>query len=93
VDLRGQAELYALLHQIRDDQGVGILLVSHDLHFVMAGTDSVICLQQHICCQGLPETVSRDPAFQALFGSAAEALALYTHHHDHHHDVGGDILK
>lgn len=85
IDLIGQAALYTLLRHIRDKYQCGILLVSHDLHIVMAGTDRVVCLQQHICCQGHPETVSRDPAFQALFGPIAQDLALYTHRHDHQH--------
>lgn len=85
IDLIGQAELYALLRHVRDKYACGILLVSHDLHIVMAGTDRVICLQQHICCQGHPATVSKDPAFQALFGPIAKDLALYTHQHDHDH--------
>lgn len=86
IDLIGQAQLYALLRQIRDKYDCGILLVSHDLHIVMAGTDRVICLQQHICCQGHPAIVSKDPAFQLLFGPIAKDLALYTHDHDHQHD-------
>ncbi len=85
IDLIGQSELYALLRHVRDKYECGILLVSHDLHIVMAGTDRVICLQQHICCQGHPATVSKDPAFQALFGPVAKDLALYTHQHDHDH--------
>jgi zinc transport system ATP-binding protein len=85
IDLIGQAALYTLLRHIRDKYQCGILLVSHDLHIVMGGTDRVVCLQQHICCQGHPETVSRDPAFQALFGPIAQDLALYTHRHDHQH--------
>ena len=85
IDLIGQVALYALLRKIRDKYQCGILLVSHDLHIVMAGTDRVICLQQHICCQGHTATVSKDPAFQALFGAVAQDLAVYTHQHDHHH--------
>ena len=60
-------------------------MVSHDLYFVMAETDRVICLNQHVCCAGQPETVTRDPAFLALFGEAVNDLALYTHRHNHHH--------
>lgn len=93
VDIVGQGELYALLRKIRDDYQCGIILVSHDLHVVMAGTDRVICLQHHICCEGLPERVSRDPAFIALFGPVAEDLALYTHRHDHKHDTHGTVIS
>lgn len=93
VDLAGQGELYDLILKIRDRYQCGVLLVSHDLNVVMAQTDVVVCLNQHVCCQGHPEQVSQDPAFAALFGDAAHHLAVYTHHHDHQHDVGGHIKK
>ncbi|BFM13857.1 zinc ABC transporter ATP-binding protein ZnuC [Maricurvus nonylphenolicus] len=93
VDVVGQAELYELIGQIRHQTGCGVLMVSHDLHLVMAATDSVICLNQHVCCQGHPESVSNDPAYLELFGrSAHPAIAVYTHHHDHSHDIHGDVV-
>jgi len=99
VDVSGQTALYALIHQIRQVRNCGVLLVSHDLHLVMATTDTVICLNQHVCCQGHPDTVTNDPAYLALFGSSAKApdtsphIALYHHHHDHQHDVHGNVIK
>jgi zinc transport system ATP-binding protein len=102
VDITGQAALYGLINQIRQEHQCGVLLVSHDLHLVMANTDTVICLNQHICCQGHPEQVTHDPAYLALFSQAlgAQALgaqptqvALYTHHHDHQHNNHGDVIK
>lgn len=94
VDLKGQAELYELITRIRDRHQCGVLMVSHDLHLVMSATDEVICLNQHICCHGHPEQVSHDPAYLELFGrKGAEAMAIYTHHHNHHHDLQGEIVK
>ncbi|MSP81088.1 MAG: zinc ABC transporter ATP-binding protein ZnuC [Rhodospirillales bacterium] len=93
VDVAGQVELYALIARIRERRRCGVLVVSHDLHLVMAATDRVICLNHHVCCAGHPEAVSRDPAFVALFGpQAAAAFAIYHHHHDHHHDAHGDVV-
>ncbi|MHA1597688.1 MAG: zinc ABC transporter ATP-binding protein ZnuC [Alphaproteobacteria bacterium] len=93
VDVGGQADLYALIRHIREDRGCGVLMVSHDLHVVMAATDRVICLNQHVCCAGHPETVSRHPEFVSLFGEdVAAELAVYHHHHDHEHDVHGDVV-
>lgn len=93
VDVGGQTELYRLIASLRDDLGCGILMVSHDLHLVMARTDTVICLNRHICCHGRPESVSKDPEYIRLFGrKVAEDLAIYTHHHDHHHDIHGDVV-
>jgi zinc transport system ATP-binding protein len=90
VDLRGQAELYQLIQTVRDQYDCAILMVSHDLHWVMAATDHVLCLNQHVCCSGHPEHVSQNPAYIELFGHAQ--IAPYTHHHDHHHDVHGNVI-
>ncbi len=90
VDIIGQEALYKLICELRDELGCAVLMVSHDLHLVMSATDNVICLNQHICCQGNPEQVSGDQAFQALFGAKT---AIYTHHHDHDHNLHGDIVN
>lgn len=93
VDINGQTELYRLIMKIRDDRGCGVLMISHDLHLVMAFTDLVVCLNKHVCCSGHPEAVSKHPAYLALFGKqAAESLAVYKHRHDHIHGPEGDIL-
>jgi zinc transport system ATP-binding protein len=92
VDVIGQAEMYSLIHKIKAEQGCGVLMISHDLHLVMAQTDRVICLNHHVCCHGHPDHVSHDPAFIELFGrKVSENLAPYTHHHDHEHDLHGNI--
>jgi zinc transport system ATP-binding protein len=92
VDVSGQAALYDLIRRIRDRHGCGVLLVSHDLHLVMAATDRVVCLNHHVCCSGHPEAVARHPAYRALFGAAADAIAVYAHHHDHRHDAHGHAV-
>jgi len=87
VDVHGQVELYELISRIRDQRGCAVLMVSHDLHLVMAATDQVLCLNRHICCSGTPEVVTNDPAFVELFGTAAvQSLAVYVHDPNHHHD-------
>jgi zinc transport system ATP-binding protein len=90
VDVNGQAELYALIGRLRDATGTAILLVSHDLHLVMARTDRVVCVEGHVCCSGHPVDVARDPAFQRLFGTRFGGLvALYRHDMEHHEHVHG----
>jgi len=90
VDFSGEVALYELIRQIRDTTRAGILMISHDLHVVMAETDTVICLNGHVCCRGTPSAVKRSPEYLRLFGErAASTLAIYEHHHDHeHHDDG-----
>lgn len=94
LDVHGQTALYELIRDIRDELNCAVLTVSHDLHLVMASTDTVLCLNGHICCRGHPEQISRDPAFINLFGERlASTLAVYHHHHDHSHDLHGETLN
>lgn len=92
VDINGQAELYQLIHQTREQLNCAIVMVSHDLHLVMADTNEVLCINQHICCAGSPEIVSNNPKFIHFFGDQfAKNIAVYTHRHNHKHNIGGEI--
>ncbi|MDU2477967.1 MAG: zinc ABC transporter ATP-binding protein ZnuC [Klebsiella sp.] len=93
VDVNGQVALYDLIDQLRHELDCAVLMVSHDLHLVMAKTDEVLCLNQHICCSGAPEVVSMHPEFISMFGPrGAEQLGIYRHHHNHRHDLQGRIV-
>ena len=94
VDFNGEIALYNLINNISDTLNCGILLISHDIHFVMSSTDHVICLNGHICCSGTPSAVAKNPAYIKLFGEhTASTLSLYEHHHDHSHSSDGSITK
>lgn len=93
VDFAGEIALYELIHDIRERLGCGILMISHDLHIVMGRTDTVVCLNGHVCCSGTPQAVTESPEYRALFGAqAASALAIYRHHHDHVHLDDGRVV-
>ena len=61
LDQPGEAAFYRLIEEVRRETGAGVLMVSHDLHVVMAASDRVICLNHHICCEGTPRVVSNAP--------------------------------
>lgn len=89
LDQPGEAAFYRLLEEVRAETGAAVLLVSHDLHVVMAASDRVICLNGHVCCEGAPHVVREAPEYRALFGYGTQgALALYRHDHDHAHGHG-----
>lgn len=99
LDHRGEARFYKLIDTLRQELGLAILLVSHDLHVVMGASDRVICLNGHVCCSGAPSHVTEHPEYLRLFGdplldvedqSGEEVLALYRHDHDHAHDPDDD---
>ena len=87
LDQPGTAAFYRLTEAVRAETGAAVLMVSHDLHVVMASSDRVICLNGHVCCAGTPRVVSEAPEYRALFGlGTGGAFALYQHIHDHDHD-------
>ena len=83
VDYANEIAFYELIAELRDSLNCGVLLISHDLHIVMAATDKVICLNGTICCHGTPKTVAESPEYKELFGVNASALAIYSHDHFH----------
>lgn len=94
VDFSGEIALYELIGALRDRLQCGILLISHDLHLVMAQTDTVVCLNNHVCCSGPAHSVAANPEYRRLFGGrAADALAIYRHEHDHSHAPDGSVIR
>ncbi|WP_170368788.1 metal ABC transporter ATP-binding protein [Ruegeria arenilitoris] len=87
LDQPGAAAFYERIEQVRTDLGCAIVMVSHDLHVVMAASDRVLCLNGHVCCEGAPHMVADAPEYRALFGSGTRGtMALYQHKHSHTHD-------
>lgn len=98
VDFAGEAELYEKIASYRDQTGCGVLMISHDLHIVMAATDRVVCLNGHICCSGTPVDVAASPEYAKLFGlrtprgiDIPPSIGIYTHNHDHTHLSDGRV--
>ncbi len=93
VDYAGEIALYRLIGEIRDRLGCGVLLISHDLHIVMAATDTVLCLNGHVCCSGVPDEVRATSEYMRLFGDhGVRTHAIYRHEHDHAHDHSGKVV-
>ena len=93
LDQPAQASFYLQLEHLRDDLGLAVLMVSHELHVVMSASDRVICLNGHVCCEGHPEVVAQAEEYRALFGTGTKgALALYRHEHTHTHEHDHDHI-
>ncbi len=88
LDQPGAAAFYQQIAAVRETLGCAIIMVSHDLHVVMAASDRVLCLNGHVCCQGTPAVVASAPEYRALFGTGTKGtFALYQHAHNHSHDL------
>jgi len=69
LDLRYQAECVALLRRLHRDEGLGILLVSHDLNLAAQVSDRLLLLAGGSAVKvGPPEEVLQEPVLEAVYG-------------------------
>jgi zinc transport system ATP-binding protein len=82
LDVTSQQEFYRVLGALKDELGLTIFMISHDLFTVMKNSDQVICLNGHVCCSGKPTDLDKNIDFK----NALSEIGVYIHHHDHEHN-------
>jgi sulfate-transporting ATPase len=70
------AELASLVRRLPDERGMGVLLVEHDMSFVMSVCDEIVVLDfGHQIAAGAPQLVRNDPkVIAAYLGETEEEL-------------------
>lgn len=79
LDVRGEADFYRLLYELKEAEGWSILQISHDLDMVRRHCDRVLCLNRRLLCQGVPETALAPENLTATYGSD-----FVRYHHSSH---------
>ncbi len=59
VDAAGQEQLYSILRRLNSDQGITILMVSHDIGAVMREAKTVACINRTLVFHGAPHQITR----------------------------------
>ena len=85
LDPESERWLYEFIDDLPDFLQCAMVVVSHDLHWVMRGSRRVICLNKHICCEGQPSDLGVSQEFKKLFGHQYEQPYIHKPHDCQHH--------
>ena len=81
LDELSEERVYELLHRLRNEHGLTMVLVSHDLSIVYQSATSVLCLGGGGTCFGRPKEVLTPEALERMY---AVPPKYYQHLLDHH---------
>lgn len=68
VDQNGLELFYEILAELREQEDMSILLISHDLNMVARHADQVVLLNKSVVTSGTPEEVFADARTKQIFG-------------------------
>ncbi|MBN1233126.1 MAG: metal ABC transporter ATP-binding protein [Candidatus Coatesbacteria bacterium] len=83
VDTKSTDNFYMLLKSLHNN-GITIILVSHDIGVVASFSKKVVCLNNYLVAHDVPEKVMNESDLQTMYGKEASFF--------HHHDVTPHIV-
>jgi zinc transport system ATP-binding protein len=81
VDASGEEQLYDLLRRLNGDEGISILMISHDIGAVMREAKTVACINRSLVFHGKPHDLTKAELAE-LYGFPVEVL-LHDALHEH----------
>jgi zinc transport system ATP-binding protein len=69
VDEPGEERLYEMIRRVQEEEGLTVLLISHELSLVHRFADLVLCLSRQPPCFGPPDDVLTPERIEALYGA------------------------
>jgi len=81
LDELTEERVYDLLHHLKEERGITVILVSHDLSIVYQHATMVLCLGKGKPCFGPPEEVLTPEALATLYSAPPK---YYQHLCEHH---------
>ncbi len=87
VDIAAQRGILELLEQLNREQGMTILMVTHDINEIVHFCDRILLLNGAVCAFGSPAEVLTKENLRGVYG---DRVFIYDHH-GHPHVMAGDF--
>jgi zinc transport system ATP-binding protein len=82
LDLPAEQDFYGLLKRLKQELGVSILAVSHDLVALAGQADALICINRRMHVHGHPDEVIHSHAMREAYSCEFDFLAGELAHHE-----------
>ncbi len=82
LDLPAEQDFYALLARLRDELGLSVVAVSHDLLALAAAADALLCINRTLHMHGNPEEVVHSHALQEAYSCEFDFIKGELAHHE-----------
>lgn len=69
IDAPGQAGVYATIHRLQREQGLTLLLISHELNLVYRHASAVLCLSRRRTFMGPPVEILTPERLEEVYGT------------------------
>jgi len=90
VDTVAQEDFYDLLATLRDEQGISVIIVSHDIGVITSHADRVACLNVQLHYHGEADSCFTSDITQKAYGKDLKVIVhdskcatCYHWHHEH----------
>jgi zinc transport system ATP-binding protein len=80
LDELSEEHIYELVHELQSQQGITMILVSHDLSVVYRYANRVLCLSKDKTCMGPPQEILTPEMLEEVYGAP---LKYYRHVQEH----------
>ncbi len=78
VDVKTQEQFYTLLKMLHQDQGLTLVMVSHDIDVVASQASAIACVNGRLTCHSSPRGEAATAFIKELYGKHSRHI-----HHDH----------
>jgi ABC-type Mn2+/Zn2+ transport system ATPase subunit len=75
VDVAARHEVLHLLHELNHDDGVAIVITTHDLNGIAAHMHQLVCLNRRIVAAGTPAEVLTPEVLEKTYGAPMDVLS------------------
>ena len=69
VDLDSEEAIYEMLNRLEHEQGITVLLISHDVHVIRDYSEHFLALNKGMICYAESEEIVKSSVLQAIYGA------------------------